>query len=164
MPTIHTSAEINAPAAPLFDLLQDYGLRLAWDPFLREMRFLDSAEEAAVGVRVWVRAHNGLTMEVEYITLRRPEQVAMTMTKGPLIFRQFSGAWVLKALSPERTRVTFRYHFAVRPAILAPLLDPVVRRVLSRDMEQRLAAFKKSAETTDILQRLEASRATTAAR
>ncbi|EYF05795.1 type II toxin-antitoxin system RatA family toxin [Chondromyces apiculatus] len=154
MSTIQTSAEIDAPIAPLFELMQDYGLRLDWDPFLREMRFQDGATEAAVGVQVWVRAHNGLTMEVEYITLKRPEQVAMRMTKGPAIFKQFSGAWGLKAITPERTRVTFRYNFTVRPGFLAPLLDPVTRWVMRRDMEQRLAGLKKSAETTDILRRL----------
>ncbi|AKT43296.1 type II toxin-antitoxin system RatA family toxin [Chondromyces crocatus] len=154
MSTIQTSVEIEAPIAPLFDLMQDYGLRLEWDPFLRSMRFQDGAPEAAVGVRVWVRAHNGLSMEVEYITLRPPEQVAVNMVRGPAIFRQFSGAWVLKPVTETRTRVTFRYHFALRPEILSPLLDPVARWVMTRDMEQRMAALKKSAETTDILRRL----------
>ncbi|WP_434420661.1 hypothetical protein [Nannocystis pusilla] len=57
------------------------------------MKFRGGAGEAAVGVRVWVRARNGLAMEVEYITVNAPEQVAMKMTEGPWLFRQFSGAW-----------------------------------------------------------------------
>ena len=32
---------LSMPPEPLFRLTQDYGLRLRWDPFLREMRFLD---------------------------------------------------------------------------------------------------------------------------
>lgn len=156
MPTIQASIEIDAPQAPLFALAQDYDLRLEWDPFLRAMRFRGGATEAAVGVRVWVRAWNGLTMEVEYITLKAPDQVAMDMVAGPPIFGKFSGAWVFKALSPGRTRVTFRYHFTSRPEILSPVMDPVLSRVLTRDMEKRLAGLKKSAETTDILARLQA--------
>lgn len=154
MPTVQAALEINAPADALFALAQDYHLRLEWDPFLREMRFRDGATEAAVGVRVWVRAKNGLSMEVRYITLKPPEQVAMTLVDGPRIFRQFSGAWLFKALSPARTRVTFRYHFATWPRLLSPLLDPVVSRVLTREMEARLRGLKRSAETTDILARL----------
>src|SRR5687767_3807543 len=100
MPTIQAVIDVDAAGAPLFDLAQDYGLRLTWDPFLREMQFRGGATEAAVGVRVWVRAHNGLAMEVEYLTLRRPEQVAMKMVAGPAVFRQFSGAWLFKALGP----------------------------------------------------------------
>jgi ribosome-associated toxin RatA of RatAB toxin-antitoxin module len=154
MPTVQTSIEIDAPSDKLFALAQDYGLRLEWDPFLREMQFQDGATEAAVGVRVRVRAKNGLSMEVRYITLKPPEQVAMTMVEGPPFFRQFSGAWLFKALSPRRTRVTFRYHFATRPALLGPVLDPVIGKVLMRDMEKRLAGLKASAETTRILERL----------
>src|SRR4051812_13589743 len=70
VPTIQAVLDIEAPISPLFDLAQDYRLRLTWDPFLRELKFRDGASAAAVGVRVWVRAHNGLTMEVEYLTLR----------------------------------------------------------------------------------------------
>jgi len=154
MPTIQASIEIDAPQDELFALAQDYDLRLEWDPFLREMRFRDSAVEAAVGVRVWVKAWNGLTMEVEYITLKPPEQVAMTMVAGPPIFSRFSGAWLFKAMSPRRTKVVFRYHYASRPRILGAILDPVLSRVLTRDMEKRLEGLKASAETTDILVRL----------
>ncbi|AUX43221.1 polyketide cyclase [Sorangium cellulosum] len=154
MPTIQSTAEIDAPADDLFALTQDYGLRLEWDPFVRELRYCDGATEPAVGVRVWVRAKNGLSMEVRYITMNPPEQVAIALVEGPPIFRQFSGAWLFKALSARRTRVTFRYNFAARPRILAPVLEPVMTAVLRRDIEKRLAGLKRSAETTDILQRL----------
>jgi len=142
---------IAASVGPLFDLAQDYELRLTWDPFLREIKFRDGAREAAVGVRVWVRAHNGLTMEVVYLTLRRPEQVAMKMVAGPRMFGQFSGAWLFKELGPAQTRVTFRYNFTCRPRVLAWAMEPVVARVLQRDMEARLAGLRRHAEGPDSL-------------
>jgi ribosome-associated toxin RatA of RatAB toxin-antitoxin module len=154
MPTIQSSIEIAAPAGPIFALAQDYRMRVEWDPFVREMRFLDGATESAVGVRVWVRAKNGLSMQVRFITMNPPEQVAMTMVEGPKVFRQFSGAWLFKPLEDGRTRVTFRYHFATQPRLLSPLMDPVLERVLERDMAARLAGLKASVETTDILERL----------
>jgi ribosome-associated toxin RatA of RatAB toxin-antitoxin module len=154
MPTIQSSIEIAAPAGQVFALAQDYDLRLEWDPFVREMRFLDGATEAAVGVRVWIRARNGLSMQVRFITLKAPEQVAMTMVEGPKIFRQFSGAWLFKPLDEARTRVTFRYHFATRPRLLRAVMEPILGRVLQKDMDARLAGLKTSIETTDILERL----------
>lgn len=156
MPTIAADIEIDAPHAELFDLAQDYDLRLRWDPFIKAIAFRGGATAATVGVRVWVRAHNGLTMEVEYITVNRPDQVAMKMTSGPWIFRQFSGAWLFKPLAAARTRVVFRYNFAVRPRLLAPAVEPVVARVLARDMRLRLEGLKRGAETTDILAELRA--------
>lgn len=157
MPTISAELEIDAPQAALFALTQDYGLRLRWDPFVREIVYRDGATGTAVGVRVWVRARNGLTMEVEYITVKPPEQVAMKMVDGPWLFRQFSGAWLFRQVTPTRTRVIFRYNFATRPALLAPAADPVVARVLTRDMRQRLQGLKTSVETTDILRDLPAT-------
>ncbi len=75
MPVIERSVEIRAPREALFDLAQDYYVRTEWDPFLREMRFLGGARAAAPGVRVMVRARNGLSMEVEYVTVVRPDQL-----------------------------------------------------------------------------------------
>ena len=154
MPTIQSAIEIDAPAHQLFALAQDYRLRLQWDPFLRGMRFLDGASAPAVGVRVWVRTRIGLTMVVRYITYRAPAHVAMTMATGPWIFRRFSGAWNFYPLTHNRTRVVFRYHFTTRPRILHLPIDAAVRWVLQREMDARLAGFKRSSETTDILQRL----------
>jgi ribosome-associated toxin RatA of RatAB toxin-antitoxin module len=146
VPTIAVESDVAVPAAPLFDLAQDYRLRLVWDPFLRAMEFRGGASEAAVGVRVWVRAKNGLAMEVEYITLRRPTQVAMKMVDGPRVFAKFSGAWLFEAIDERRTRVTFRYNFTCRPRALAWALEPVAARVLRRDMQARLAGLKRHAE------------------
>ena len=41
MPAVEASILIRASQIDLFDLSQDYALRTAWDPFIREMRFLD---------------------------------------------------------------------------------------------------------------------------
>ncbi|MBI2762055.1 MAG: hypothetical protein HYX51_11595 [Chloroflexi bacterium] len=85
-----------------------------------------------------------------------PLSRAVMMVSGPPLFRRFSGAWLFRPLTADRTRVTFRYHFTTRPRALSPLLDPFVRRVLQREMQARLAGLKTSSETTDILRRLPA--------
>jgi hypothetical protein len=96
--------EIRAPRGALFDLAQDYYVRTEWDPFLREMRFLDGATEAAPGVRVRVRAKNGLSMEVEYVTVARPERVAVRITRGPFFFENFAGSWLFQDAGGGVTR------------------------------------------------------------
>jgi ribosome-associated toxin RatA of RatAB toxin-antitoxin module len=159
MPTVQDSILIHAPQEPLFRLLQDYALRLRWDPFLREMRFLDGATAAAVGVRTWVRAWTGLTMETEYTTLTSPSVVAMKMTRGQFFFAQFAGSW---RLAPAETpdpgaslvRVTFRYSFTTRWPGLRPLLDPVIARVFRRDLRGRLQGLKRGAEEQGLLAQL----------
>lgn len=159
MPTVQDSILIDAPQEPLFRLLQDYALRLRWDPFLRDMRFLDGATEAAVGVRTWVRAWTGLTMETVYTTVTSPSVVAMKMTRGPFFFSLFAGSWRLDPaaaldLGQGPVLVTFRYSFATRWPRLRPLLDRVVARVFRRDIRARLAGLKRGAEQQGLLGQL----------
>src|SRR5437764_12090787 len=96
MPVVEDSVLIAAPQGPLFALSQDYALRREWDPFVRDLKFLGGAAEAAVGVRVWVRAWTGLTMEVEYVSVNAPETVAMRMVRGPFFFEKFAGTWLFR--------------------------------------------------------------------
>jgi ribosome-associated toxin RatA of RatAB toxin-antitoxin module len=146
MPTVQCSQEIRAGAGALFALGQDYDRRMSWDPFVREIAYLDGATETRVGVAVRVKARNGLTMVVRYTTVRSPARVAVAMVSGPAIFRKFSGAWTFESLSPDRTRVTFRYHFALRTTVARPLLAWFVAKVLRWEMARRLRAFKTAAE------------------
>jgi uncharacterized protein YndB with AHSA1/START domain len=153
MPVVEAAAEVRAPREALYALTQDYGLRLAWDPFLRGLRFLDGAAGPAPGVRVWVQARNGLSMEVEYVTVQPPERVAVKMVRGPVFFESFGGAWLFERLGEDRTRVVFRYGFRTRWPWLRPVLDRAVAVVFGRDVRARVAALKRAAEETDLLAR-----------
>jgi len=154
MPVVESSIEIAAGQADLFDLAQDYALRLEWDPFVRSLSFRDGAEQSAAGVRVSVRAKNGLSMEVVFVTFDRPRSVAMKMTDGPSFFKHFAGSWRFDAIDEARTRVTFKYNFETRWRVLRPLFNPIIDRRFARDIEARLAGLKRAAEDTDILERL----------
>jgi ribosome-associated toxin RatA of RatAB toxin-antitoxin module len=151
MPAVEESILIRAPQQPLFDLSQDYGLRLKWDPFLRDLRFIDGAREAAVGARVWVKAWTGLTMVVEYVGLKRPEMVAMRMVEGPVFLRQFAGSWRFQPHPGGSTEVIFRYVFETRWRWLRWLFDPIVRWMLGRDVRERLRGLKRGVERSGLL-------------
>lgn len=134
--TIERSIEIPAPATWLFDLTQDYTRRLDWDPYLvkAELR----GDKAGVGVRAWcVAKFPRMGMETEYVTFERPKVVAIKMTKGPKIIRMFAGSWRFDEQAGT-TRVTFKYRFDTRPALLAP----VTEYAFAKDMEKRLAGLR----------------------
>jgi ribosome-associated toxin RatA of RatAB toxin-antitoxin module len=157
MPIVQDSLLIDAPQEPLFRLTQDYGLRLRWDPFLREMKFLDGATTAAVGVRTWVRAWNGLTMETVYTTISCPSVVAMKMTRGPFVFTQFAGSWRLEpdpSGQTSKVKVTFRYSFTTRWPWLRGVLDPLIQYVFLRDIQARLEGLRRGAELSGLLAEL----------
>jgi hypothetical protein len=155
MAMIMCAVEVAAPVADLFTLSQDYPHRLRWDPFLREARLLDGAQSAAVGVRAWCVADNGLGMETVYISYQPPTVVAVKMTRGPRIIAAFAGSWRFIELPTDaglsRTRVVFRYQVAGRPRWLSFLLDPLLAAMFRRETQRRLLALKRAVETTSIL-------------
>lgn len=154
MPIVEDMITINAPAADLFALSQDYALRRAWDPFVRGMRFGNGARAAAKGVRVWVRAWNGLTMEVEFTSFRPPTSVAMKIVRGPCLFRQFAGTWLFHQRAGGRTEVTFRYFFTARGQWLAWFSEPLIAWIFRRDVQGRLRGLKHGAEEGGLLERV----------
>jgi ribosome-associated toxin RatA of RatAB toxin-antitoxin module len=145
MQTVQDRILIHASADELFDLAQDYDLRLKWDPFLRDMRFLDGAQTAAVGVKVWVKAWTGLTMTVEYISLDRPRLVAMKMLRGPWFIRTFAGTWRFIPCGAG-TEVVFHYAYQARWRWLTWLIGPISRLIFRRDIRARLRGLKRGAE------------------
>jgi ribosome-associated toxin RatA of RatAB toxin-antitoxin module len=153
MPIVEDSILIDAPPEALFALSQDYALRREWDPFVREMRFLGGAR-AAAGVRVWVRAWTGLTMEVQFVGFRPPTSVAMKMLRGPWFFQRFAGAWLFKPRPGGKTEVSFRYTFTTRWPLLRPLADPVIGWAFRRDIRARLRGLTYGAERGGLLARM----------
>jgi ribosome-associated toxin RatA of RatAB toxin-antitoxin module len=157
MPIVEDSILIEAQAEDLFALSQDYALRREWDPFVREMRFLDGAEEAAEGVRVWVRAWTGLTMEVQLVSYRPPWSVAMKMLRGPWFLKKFAGVWLFRPKGEGKTEVVFRYSFTMVGGWLGRLIDPIVGWLFRRDVRARLRGLKRGAEQLGLLDQLRES-------
>src|SRR5947209_6519759 len=113
--TFEHAVVIAAPATDLFNLSQDYGRRLEWDPFLKSAELLGGATAAGVGVRALCTAHSGLALETEYVSFNPPRTCAVKMTRGPRLIGSFAGSWHFEELSPGRTRASFRYHLRARP-------------------------------------------------
>lgn len=142
--------EIGASAERAFDLLHDYGRRLEWDPFLREAKLLGEASRAGAGVSSLCRARwpsGGLSMETVYVSYRRPEIVAVEMTRGPWFLRTFAASIRHEARGPGRSLVAYRFNFRVRPGWIEPWLAPLFRLVFRRETRRRLERLKHFLES-----------------
>ena len=145
MRTRSHSILIAAAPGEVFDLLHDYGRRLEWDPFLRRAELLDGATSAGVGVEARCTARwrsGGLGMDVVYVSFKPPTVAAITMTRGPWPIRSFAASLRQVPAGDGLTRVTYKFHFTVRPAWAAPLLRPAFARFFAGETRRRLEHLK----------------------
>ena len=141
---IGITESIAAPAESIFNLTQDYGTRLSWDPFLRQAILLDDAKSAGLGIRSWCVAWFGVGMESEYVSFTPPKVVAVKMTRGPWMLERFAASWRFHSAKTDRTDVSFVYSFQMRPSIR--VLTPVVAALFRYEMRQRLLHLKRACE------------------
>ena len=139
------SIEVRAPAEAVFALIHDYARRLEWDSMLSEARLLGGARAADVGVRsrcvgTWRSAY--LPMETEYVSFKRGRVAAVKLTNHPPFFDRFAATIKHEALANGRSRVTYIYSFSARPRIFAGVLEPIVKRMLDREVRARLEALR----------------------
>jgi ribosome-associated toxin RatA of RatAB toxin-antitoxin module len=130
----------------LFALSQDYARRREWDSFLAEAYLLHGAGQAGLGVESFCKSRGGSVMISRYVSYRPPRVAAVTMVQGPALLRSFSGTWEFGASVRGGTDVRFIYNFRLRPALLRPVLEPIVGRIYRSQMRRRLAAFRRWAE------------------
>lgn len=131
--TFEESVVIDAPAAELFGLTQDYSRRLEWDPFLRSAALVGGAPGAEMGVRAICVARSGWAMETQYVSFNPPRATAVKMNRGPWFLEGFAGSWRFEETEPGRTRVDFRYGLQARPRWLSWLLNPILAWSFTRD-------------------------------
>ena len=136
---------INTSQQVAFDFTQDYGNRLKWDTFLKAAELINGATAAAaVGVKAWCVAKNGLGMETEYVSFNRPKATAIKMTKGPYMFSAFLGSWTFKEIAPAHTEVIFLYSFSLRFPF--NIFTDIITHNLQNNVRQRLRDLKKNLE------------------
>ena len=151
------TAEEWVPVVPelAFAVSQTTGeVRLRWDPFIRSQHLVE-ATRPAKGVRTVTRARVGPRMVSEYVSYRPPTNVGMTMVEGPWFFGTFGGGW---RFTPEErdgvagTKASWKYTYAVRPAWLRPLADPIGQWLLGREIRARIRAFARACSDPAIVE------------
>jgi hypothetical protein len=149
MPRGSYSIEIGASCEAVFDLVHDYERRLEWDSMLSRASLLAGATAAQVGVRsLCVGTWKGgfLPLETEYVRFERGRVAAVKLTNRPPFFGRFAATIKHTALADDRSRTTYIYSFRARPRFLAPVLEPIMKRMLAREVRARLEALRKFLE------------------
>lgn len=143
-------ADVWVPVDPdtAFAVSQTTGeLRLRWDPFIRHQHLMDGAERPGKGVRTLTKARVGPRMVSEYASYRPPTSVGMTMVRGPWFFARFGGGW---RFTPETrdgvdgTHAVWKYTYAIRPAWLRFVAEPIGQWLLGREIRARIAAWGRA--------------------
>lgn len=154
MPQVTAETWVPVDPATAFAVSQTTGgLRLRWDPFVRHQHLIDAAAPGK-GVCTYTRARVGPRMTSEYVAYRPPTSVGMTMVEGPWFFASFGGGW---RFTPEErdgvagTRAVWKYTYAVRPAWMRPVAEPVGQWLLGREIRARIAAFARACGDPDIV-------------
>lgn len=154
MPQVTASAWVGVPPATAFAVSQTTGeLRLRWDPFIRHQHLID-ADRPDKGVRTLTKARVGPTMISQYVSYRPPTSVGMTMVQGPWFFDTFGGGW---RFAPEEsdgvagTTTVWKYTYAVKPAFLRPVAEPIGQWLLGREIRARIVAFTRACADPEIL-------------
>jgi len=145
MPHVTVETLVAAAAEDVFAVSQDYDARLEWDPFLRDLRFVNGSGPG-IGRRVWVKARSGIEMTAEYVVYRSPELVGVKMIDGPAIFRTFGATWRFTPEGASRSRITFQYSFTLKRWTLPPISHRIAEWIFRRDMRKRIEALRRYAE------------------
>ena len=150
MPRGSHSIEIQASTSKVFDLIHDYDLRLTWDSMLKQATLLDGATMAATGVRsrcvgnwkcFW------LPMETKYVSFTSGSVAAVKLVNRPWFFDDFAATIRHENIeSTNRSRTTYIYSFRAKPKWLRPILEPLMKLAMNREVKNRLAALKRHLE------------------
>ncbi len=139
------SAIIPAPSQAVFDLLHDYARRLEWDTLLQAAYLEGGANVAGQGVTsvcVGRRSLGGLALKTVYVTFERPTLAAVKMVNAPPFFKSWAASIHHEDVSEQASRITYKFHFTTKPAILRFILDPIMERVFFWETRKRLHALK----------------------
>ena len=139
------SAIIPAPSQAVFDLLHDYSRRLEWDTLLRAANLMDGHSVAGKGVTsvcVGRRALGSLTFKTVYVTFERPTRAAVKLVNASAWFETWAATIQHQDLSAQASRITYTFHFTVKPRILRPLLNPLMEQIFRWETQRRLRALQ----------------------
>jgi hypothetical protein len=136
---------VGAESGVVFDLIHDYDRRLEWDTLLKAAYLVDGETTAGVGVESVCVGRNmlgGLALRTVYVTFRRPTVAAVKLVNSPPFFRTWAASIHHEDTGAGESRVTYKFHFTVKPALLSFVLDPLMSRIFVWETRKRLRALK----------------------
>ncbi len=146
MAHVDVRQRIQASAAEVYAVAQDYAARSSWDPFTLHQRFLTTGALVRVGSQVEITDRRGIAMVVEFIVVKPGDRAAIRMVSGPWWLRSFAGTWAFKPVDARTCDAVFRYSFSPR----VPGTGPVLAWSFRRSTKARLLALKARCESPAI--------------
>lgn len=136
---------IPAPSSAVFDLLHNYTRRLEWDTLLQAAYLEDGATVAGKGVKavcVGRKSLGGIALKTVYVTFERPWIAAVKMVNAPTFFESWAASIRHDDISPNESRLTYKFQFTARPKFLRFVLEPIVGRMFVWETRKRFRALK----------------------
>ena len=106
---IECTEEIQVSNKTLFDITQNYSIRMDWDPFPESYAFLNGTSVQR-GLHLKVVDKAGRSMVVEYVSYKPPLVASVRMINGPWYIRKFTGSWSFQKLDTNKTKAVFKYN------------------------------------------------------
>lgn len=137
--------EFSASCEHVFALVHDYERRLEWDSMLSQAYLLDGAVAAGLGVSsrcVGTWRGGFLALDTIYIRFEQGRLAAVRLANRPPFFAAFAASMRHRSLANGRSELIYTYSFRARPALLAPLLEPIMAYLLQREICTRLESLR----------------------
>lgn len=150
MKTIKRSIKISLSQNDVFEVTQNYQIRLEWDSYLNEARLLGKSQSAGIGAKSYCKNKLGMIMVSKYISYKSPDVAAVKMIKGPRVLKKFSGAWNVKSDGVKASLITFTYNYELNGNIINKLFGPISAFIFGWEMKIRLSNLKKYCERNNI--------------
>lgn len=148
-----TTITIDRPRSDVFDVIQDYRIRLDWDTMLRQAYTVNDAppDKGVVAVCAARWRLGGLVFATRYVTFRRPDLAAVTLERPYLLFEMWSASLRHQDLpdSPDgrqRSSVTYTLTLRCRPRWVARPVEAIAIRAFTLETRRRLRALKRYLE------------------
>src|SRR5262245_37625742 len=125
------SEVIPASSSAVFDLLHDYGRRLEWDTLLQAAYLDNGARVAAKGVTavcVGRKSLGSIALKTMYVTFQRPRLAAVKMVNAPFCFQTWAASIRHEDISPQASRLTYKFHFTTQPRCLRWIMEPFMEQ------------------------------------
>lgn len=147
--------EIDASPETVWEAIHDYRKRLEWDVMLRRVA-VDGEDPNEAGVidvgtvvTQWARwSAGGVMLAARYDVHEPPTsgsngRASISMVEGPWFFREFTADVRLEPTESGGTRCLARYRFAVRPAALRWIAEPIVVWMFMKETNARWHSLRR---------------------
>ena len=141
--TIPGSSEI------VFSVVHDYSRRLEWDTLLQRAEIEDDVDKAGLGAVTMCQAKaflGGIKMRTKYVSFQPGKVAAVKLLNHPIFFETFVASIRHFEKGGNWSEVIYEYNFRSRPALLRPLLEPVMALCLNCETRKRLRSLRNYIE------------------